>query len=434
MEANNYSSIFDLLQQISDHSANASRGINLLSSYDDKFYELKSTISFNKDNSSYLLTRHREFDAENKSIPAEFYDKVYEFIYREFFLADHVKDYASGNTKKLLLEYFIGSATESDVQLTRKHLNPLLDVFTDYQKSLMRSNEIHNSCLIVTALPLEFRAIVRRFSLLTKINYFKNESENSLPSEKYPHESNPFIWAFRKEFDKSMEEDNPTSHVYERPTWLLAEGLICNNKKKAKINVILLPTVGPKCAKDAIKLCASQHLPYKEIIVCGIAATIDPNDKLRIGDVILSENIYGAWIDKAVVAEKKIEIVNRKPIMKYPINFNSNGWKPNLIEMVPQKVKNKGFKEVVNCDLISLPHLSKAVWFKKRINIMFPSCRALEMEALGCCDTSKKVRVIKSICDKGDHRKNKIWQPYCADVASAFTVDYVLNNYGIDLN
>jgi nucleoside phosphorylase len=35
--------------------------------------------------------------------------------------------------------------------------------------------------------------------------------------------------------------------------------------------------------------------------------------------------------------------------------------------------------------------------------------------------------VIKSAADWADPRKNKLWQPYCSDVASAFAIEVALS-------
>lgn len=424
-----------LLEEILEQTRNAYAGFNWLSPK-DQILELKSVMHFNLASDDLLKNYGLCLSNENYS-RADWHDRAKEFIYREFVSDALPQDYTKGKTKRSLLEVLIhGENDPLESELMKQHLEPLLGVFEKYNDLQYSASKIRNSCLIVTALPLEFRAIVRRFSVLTSVTSDEHTNSNVLHKMNFPRlEFDPFIWSLRKDLDKMTDVDIGKSklHVYERPYWLRAEGLIQKNGKTSKATVMLLPIEGPFRAKDCVL--RANRIPYKEILVCGVAATIDKFNDLRIGDLAISENIYGSWIDKLVTL-KTLEINNTERVMRNLLSFNCEGWQPELLEKVPEKHPKKGFRKAVPCDFVSLPHLSKAPWVKTCLNDLFPECKGLEMEALGCCDAmgAKKVRIIKSICDKGDHRKNKIWQPYCADVAASFTVDYISETYGTNYN
>ncbi|MCR4344955.1 MAG: hypothetical protein NUV44_09350 [Candidatus Scalindua sp.] len=61
----------------------------------------------------------------------------------------------------------------------------------------------------------------------------------------------------------------------------------------------------------------------------------------------------------------------------------------------------------------------------------------MEMEGIAAYKVAKqkgkKACIIKSFCDWSDDKKRKEWQPYCADVASSFAVDYIIGHYGRQL-
>ncbi len=186
---------------------------------------------------------------------------------------------------------------------------------------------------------------------------------------------------------------------------------------------------------------------YSEILIVGIAGGIDKDEVIKIGDLVISKDIYGCETKKATPDIVETETNEKKEETGIDLSFRSKRrykgnttdldfatWKPTIFEEPPtNKGDIQGFNTVFSQDYISIDTLSKAKWFKEKLWKEFPTCKAIEMEAFGVTsfvmekNIAKPVIIIKSICDYGDYRKNKVWQPYCADVAASFLEDYLIS-------
>jgi nucleoside phosphorylase len=191
---------------------------------------------------------------------------------------------------------------------------------------------------------------------------------------------------------------------------------------------------------------------YSEVIISGIAGGLLPSNEMNLGDLIVSKDIYGSETKRGLenLGEGQdklhdIEIVGPRRFQYDEIDFNYSSWCPNLIESIPipdkEFLKNYnsahiGFNKVISADVVSLDTVVKAEWYRDKLLTTFPSCQAVEMEAFGIArylvkeNKTQNVRIIKSICDYADYRKNYLFQPYCADIASSFVQDYVLHKFG----
>jgi nucleoside phosphorylase len=300
--------------------------------------------------------------------------------------------------------------------LPDKELERLKPLFELARKALLKALEyrkLKNSCLILTALPVEFRAILRRASAIL-----------------YVDSMDGFDRAFRPEMDE-LKSDRV-------PTWV--ECVFERNRRTVRAIVVLPEEDASLAAQKAVhKIVDNPKGNFDRVIVLGIAGQMDRYRRVTIGDLVISSGLYVAYRS----AEKKsgISFTNRKPIsFAHDCSINFRGWKPLMFECEPEKRNPSlyGFKRVEQGLIISGPSVSKSYRYKKRLQDAFPGALAVEMESAGCYwavkDRGGKVIAIKSPADWSNERKNHLWHPYCADVASAFAVDYMMNIYGSALH
>ena len=85
---------------------------------------------------------------------------------------------------------------------------------------------------------------------------------------------------------------------------------------------------------------------------------------------------------------------------------------------------------------VSFHAVNKQTDFKGKLLNTFKESMAVEMEGTGCFKFIKenqnhlRLKIIKAVCDWSDETKSKDWQPYCAEIAAEFTVDYLISKYG----
>jgi|GEM_PF-3483759 len=379
-------------------------------------------------------------------------EELIQFLHREFiYLPTNLTGWY-GKRKKLLLLSNSYLLKGSYLKIFNSEVEPLIDAFDQYESTINKlDNRLRETTLIITALPLEFRAVVRRFSFLIDVKKIKHTSDRVMDLR---HELvDPIQFVFDIEKDNFIHPDAKDNDPHDRPFYVFVVGVLTDGTLFKKVHIVLLPNYGHYNAYEAMHICESYNgvgINYTEIIVTGIAGSIDEDDSLRIGDLVISGTIYGSETKKAT--EKHDEYIFDEPSMdiefrsinehnksQETIDFVLSEWKPKLLEVVPLDIENpheRGFNKALMVNYVSIDTLSKASWFKKKLWQSFPSCKAIEMESFGVAryltkkDLHKEVRVIKSICDYGDYRKNKIWQPYCADVAASFVEDYLITKYG----
>lgn len=449
-----YKKLADLMRIIQEVTELAGEGIHKQffhsNSKKETYFNLKRYLDYNK-LSKYYFENYSLFK-ESKKLNV-WHDDVVNFLYKEFILIPSTQDGSIynrelGKLKKKDFQY--NFKTEPEI-ITNKYITPLISLFDDFEKH-HQVNGLNNAkdCLIITALPLEFRSIIRRFAIITDVNYCDYKSKmNRYSKHKTKQEtSDPFLWVMNSTLDEIVDVriDGINRKGY-RPFFLMVTGDFYNGSKVARLNVLLLPGCGPFLTREGLR--KNKHIfkePYKEIIISGIAASIDKEKdkgkKVKLGDLIISENIYGDFLQfKCVIKDKKLQINNTIPFKFEKISFPYKEWKPNyLTENIPLKFKCQITSDVHSCNIASVPMVVKATWFKNSLHKNFKkgNCKAVEMESIGSCffsdeNNDQKVRVIKGICDLGDHNKKDDLQPYCADLAAEFTFDYILHKYGKNL-
>jgi nucleoside phosphorylase len=412
----------------------------------DEFKTLESILSWNA-----LIVK---FALAQSKYSVSWHEELIHFCYQEF-IKRHDTPYGFfGLNKKDLLRHYSEIGHPDYQQIFDDGLEPVIRLFKHYEEtqSYFR-DKLRKPVLIITALPLEFRSIVRRLSMILdvdKIPYTPGERAMEINVNQ-----DAFEFIFNKENDSyrnvSALDDNP----FDRPFFLLVDGVFFSNEHYARCQILLLPNYGPHKSADAMEMYDRKGpfgFNYSEVIISGIAGGLLPSNEMNLGDLIVSKDIYGSETKRGLenLGEGQdklhdIEIVGPRRFQYDEIDFNYSSWCPNLIESIPipdkEFLKNYnsahiGFNKVISADVVSLDTVVKAEWYRDKLLTTFPSCQAVEMEAFGIArylvkeNKTQNVRIIKSICDYADYRKNYLFQPYCADIASSFVQDYVLHKFG----
>lgn len=384
-------------------------------------------------NTGNLLSRNSEADRIKEQIetsPSLYWlDKyfafwVYEFSYS---ISDKRDTYCALITK----------FTELRKQLERNpreesssiNLQPIKDALKNY-KNLRTNYELeYDDVVIVTAVPVEFVAIFRKLSYV--INVFN-----------------------RNEIVKVLNPDTRAEDLKKRnKIWV--EGVIVRNEKWVKVRVILTEEYGSVAAYDSLSNIKDGYQVLNEVILVGVAGHIDIKEQAKIGDLIISDGYYNAYPHKHMEVKDIINASSfnsisyndtraRKLSEDYNVTdkFNWDTWTPkNLVverPTVQDKKKESKISSVFKGLFISGAPVIKQNFSKGTLQSSFDGALAVEMECYGCHSfvvnhPGIKLKVIKSVCDWADSTKEKRWQPFCADLASEFCVDYLIAKYGKDI-
>jgi nucleoside phosphorylase len=222
-----------------------------------------------------------------------------------------------------------------------------------------------------------------------------------------------------------------------RPYFLLVDGVLADEHSGVAVSLVLPPQYGSHSAQRAIEAAVDEDVAFEKIIVVGIAGLLDKTGETSVGDVVVSNRIYDSAMTKAK-SHGKFEFQNvDRPFDRWgPPQYVPSNWVCVTHESAPRRkgLPSPLHPKIVCGDVVSGSTVVKALKYKAELQGAFPTCKAVEMEGLGCCYGAARsgvpVRIIKGICDKADFRKSKEWQPYCADVAASFAAEYVLRVFG----
>lgn len=433
-------SISDYALEIEKQNCKAISAVYNILEYDvEDFYKIQNLLDYNHKILQDIVIS-RNLLSLNK-------EAIIKFGYKEFLKTSDSSHAEYGLKKKETLLYYKELQNPDYKDIYSKEIEPLLNTFLTYEIQRVKLPYVLNkSTLIITAIPTEFRAVLRRLSFIINVH---NVVYNSDRIMKLREGEDAFEFAFDQTKDEYIHVDAIDADPHDRPFYLIVEGIITKNDLNTKVHVVLLPNYGHSKAKTAIEEIdnlSGVGIKYSEILIVGISGGIDKDERIKIGDLVISENIYGSETKKATpdisktkIKEKGIDFIFRNIYQHKDgeISFNFNNWKPTLFEKPPTRGRNiNGFNSVFSQDYVSIDILSKGKWFKEILWDNFPTCKAIEMEAFGITTYIKEknknipVKIIKCICDYGDYRKNKDWQPYCADVSASFLEDYLIYKYG----
>ena len=434
-------SISDYLIDIQEQNSKAIKAVYRILEYDTEDYiKIQNLLQYNHNILQEIANSNNNISQKKEAI--------IKYCYREFIQLNKLMLSQSGIKKLDCLVRYCNLNKEENKDIHSKEIEPLITSLTSYQiqrqelKILLRE-----SSLVITAVPIEFRAVIRRLMLILDVHKIPyNSTRNMILRD----DEDAFEFAFDNTKDDYIHVGAEDNDPYDRPFYLIVEGVIANKNLNRKVHVVLLPNYGHIKARNAmleVENFKGVGINYSEILIVGIAGGIDKDKVITIGDLVISKDIYGSETKKATPDIEETETNEKKEETGIDLSFRSirrykgnttdldfATWKPTIFEQPPtNKGDIQGFKSVFSQDYISIDTLSKAQWFKEKLWNEFPTCKVIEMEAFGVTsfvmekNIAKPVIIIKSICDYGDYRKNKVWQPYCADVAASFLEDYLIN-------
>jgi nucleoside phosphorylase len=271
-----------------------------------------------------------------------------------------------------------------------------------------------SKCIIVTAIPVEFRAMYRKLGLVLSI---QDDSLYELLDRKS---------------DGSPRRD------------VIVEGVIFRDRKWVKVTLACPRAYEAAAAGTVFRktLDEPSNAFVKEVILLGVAGQMDATNETLIGDLVVSTGFYDAYYQKSLsildYSDKEPRILDTD--FSEGLGLELTDWQPReMVETLPPPDKKHPEREtrsskVVAGRFVSGPSVVKNAKYKQHIIDNFPDARAVEMEAHGlyydCLDRKIPMGIVKSVCDWADKRKTKIWQPYCSDLAAEFCVDYLIGKWG----
>lgn len=278
--------------------------------------------------------------------------------------------------------------------------------------------------LVVCAVPKEFRAFFKR------INVIKNWGKcNSIQPT-----SKKNINTIYDILDGNNDKKDRNDDYY-------IDGIISKTEngdtKNVNIVIVLLKQYGSLKSYQATKEIIRLFPSIKEVNLVGVCGYINHTENKKIGDILISKGFYDATLTKHSRGEYIL-----KDKSHYPLNINSTyfkyDWKRKVeLEKKPitQNRINTGKLnyEVSDVNYACSSSVIDDENIRKNILKQIPEADAVEMELKGCYDAcieeKREFVIIKSISDLATN-KDKVFQAYCAGLASDFTVDYLISKYG----
>lgn len=334
-------------------------------------------------------------------------------------------------------------------------------------------------CLFVTALRVEYLAIVRR------IDYFYYGSDPKTTHGFYEFDDDVSIKAgwisgFIKDKDKlisvmaiccrrygSVEANMATiaSLPFGKPKYIIVVGIAAsldNRSKPSKFNLgdvgisqkITDITLGRDVSNNQI---TSSVQVKTQPILSRITQDLQQKIKYENGHIhftgILSEvDIHGLQVafddeqDKNCIFQlffrslknEQVDLSSNKRTVTCPENIiekvnelsTQESWRSKVhLQQAPGDFSHSPQARIVNA--LSGSRVVKQEGMRDYLIDTFPEYLLLEMEGAGvvaACQANNLSMpiIVKSACDWADPRKNKVLQPYCADVAAAFAVQLAL--------
>jgi nucleoside phosphorylase len=297
-----------------------------------------------------------------------------------------------------------------------------------YNNKMIREKYIRklDDAVILTAAPEEFKAMLRKIGII--INVFNR---------------NTIVEVINPDTD-------PETIRKRKKMWV--DGIIFRNNEYVKIKLILTEEYGSVATIDSLNAVKDRNFCPAEIIVMGVAGHLDKKEVVKIGDLVISDSYYNAYLHKDIelLDLKNTDLINtvyyndktRKPLSdEYNVKdkFNYETWQPKGMvvnrPVVNNTVTQSAESKVYKGTIVSGPSVVKQNFKKEILQENFDKALAVEMETYGAYSfvhniRGLKLKVIKGISDWADPNKEKSWQPFCADFASEFTIDYLIAKYG----
>ncbi len=386
----NYEELASLLAKVAD----ATRSLSRFEAHFDK-----SSWGVNMP----LLQANAEAESllKQKRPNADWIDKATGFLMKE--LAMTTEGFAFRKVRTF--PYSVQTGDRKNLENSLEALRKLLD--QEQLRHRLPPKQI--SCLVLTALPVEFRAFIRHASQIGE-----------------PSDLQGFSCAFNPEHDKASERQR-----------VEIECVVNNGNANARVRVHLPKRRASLSAQQEISATVHKNgLDFAHLVVVGIAGHLDETRTFGICDVVISNHIYDSHDRR--VREAEIDFSGKRLFsFDVPCGLTLDGWRPRTTcESRPDGEYE--FRKAGKGHIVSGPESVAQTQWKAKLQAAFPNCVAVEMEAAGCCwaveEHKVPVTVVKSICDWSNETKTKHYQRYCADLAAHLAIDYICDLYGSTAN
>lgn len=180
---------------------------------------------------------------------------------------------------------------------------------------------------------------------------------------------------------------------------------------------------------------AINHFKITKVVLTGICGGI--NNQVKLGDLIISEQIVDYEIEKITTENKQFrwQVYRSDYSLAHNMkNYKSDKWFVKLKSIFPDKTIDtptrhlgivlSGNKVIANAE------------FLNKIKNTWSQALAIEMEASGIASALSHIEkspsfvMVKSVCDLADSNKNDAWQEFASYASALFIIDYFLqDNY-----
>lgn len=311
--------------------------------------------------------------------------------------------------------------------------NPVSNIsvdFSAFEKIMVKQRITHSkylykedSVIILTAAPIEFISIIRNLSHILMVSD-------------------------KTDLIRILNPDIPINDKNLNRQSIWVSGVIQSNSKWVKVMILLVSEYGSVSVGTYLSAFKKEYKYRNEILLMGIAGQLDKSKNVKIGHLVISDGFYDAYFQK--IEEDGINYKNKTPIPTCS-EYDSPGfqwslWKSKHTTNSPpipegqDPIRFCSNKTVHKGKFVSFHAVNKQTYSKENLMDTFKDCLAVEMEATGCYkfinehQRHLKLKIIKAVCDWSDESKSKEWQPYCAELAAEFTVDYLISKYGNNLD
>ncbi len=208
-------------------------------------------------------------------------------------------------------------------------------------------------------------------------------------------------------------------------------GTIQGSNQRYRVVVAILPSIGNVPAANATTDTLTQWNP-RFVLMVGIAGGI-PQDDLDLGDVVIADQVVGYDYGKVTAdgLRPRDHVYPTSAFLRERIhNFWDKAWTQQVNITRPTNAARTTPKKFVG-PIASGNKIVASTEFRNQLLAHWPKLLAVETEAEGVFAAvfdRPQIRgalVIRGICDMADERKSDEWQEYAANVAAAFTVNFL---------
>lgn len=225
-------SISDYLIDIQEQNSKAIKAVYRILEYDNEDYiKIQNLLQYNHNILQEI--------ANSNNIISQKKEAIIKYGYREFIQLNKLMLSQSGIKKlECLLRYSMLNKEENK-DIHSKEIEPLITSLDSYQIQRQKLKKLlRESSLVITAVPIEFRAVIRRLMLILDVHKIPyNSTRNMILRD----DEDAFEFAFDNTKDDYIHIGAEDNDPYDRPFYLIVEGVIANKNLNRKVHVVLLP-------------------------------------------------------------------------------------------------------------------------------------------------------------------------------------------------